>query len=413
MLPAESRPSNSISLDEALALIQSVARPVSESEIVSLESALGRCLAGPAIAGRALPPFDNTAVDGYAFRRADAPATGPARLTLHGESEAGVPFAGIVPPGAAIRISTGAVLPDGADAVAMQEDCMVEDRRVVIDPTPPQGANIRRAGNDIGRGDVAFPAGHRLRAQDIALLRALGFVTVGVRRRLRVAIAPTGAELREAGATLEAGQIVETNGLMLAQLLAGFPVDVTLLDPLPDDRAATEAALVAAAADHDLIVTTGGVSVGDHDHVRPALIAKGKVHFWRISIRPGKPVLFGEVGSALMLGLPGNPVSAIVTFFMIAVPIVRALLGARATELPGFGVKLASSLRKEPHLREFPRARLEWEDGEPRATLYRDQSSNLISSLAWADGLLDLPAGPSELSAGETVIYRPFAALLG
>jgi len=198
----------------------------------------------------------------------------------------------------------------------------------------------------------------------------------------------------------------------LAQLLAGFPAEVTLLEPLPDDRAATEAALVGAAANHDLIITTGGVSVGDHDHVRPALIAQGRVHFWRLSIRPGKPVLFGEVGAALMLGLPGNPVSAIVTFFMVAVPVIRALLAQKAGELPGFAVKLASPLRKEPHLRDFPRARLEWVNGEPRAQLYRDQSSNLLTSLAWADGLLDLPVGPAKIEAGDTVIYRPFAALL-
>jgi molybdopterin molybdotransferase len=411
-LPAEARPSGTISLDDALAIIARVVRPVAETETVRLEDALGRCLAEPALAGRALPPFDNTAVDGYAFRRADVNGDGPACLTLIGESAAGIPFSGTLPPGAAIRISTGAVLPDGADTVAMQEDCRRDGDAVTIAPVPRMGANVRYAGNDIEAGAVAVAAGRRLRPPDIALLRALGAVDAKVTRRLSVAIASTGTELREAGADLLAGQIIETNGLMLAQFLAQLPVDVTLLDPLPDDRSLTEQALAAAGTRFDLIITTGGVSVGDHDHVRPALISEGRVHFWRIAIRPGKPVLFGEVGRAFMLGLPGNPVSAMVTFFMVAMPIVSALLGAEASPPPGFVVPLAGPLRKEPHLREFPRARLDWTDGAPRAVLYRDQSSNLLTSLAWADGLLDLPVGSRDLQAGDTVVYRPFGALL-
>ncbi len=393
-------------LDDALAMIQAAVRPVRDVETVRLEHALGRSLAGPAVAPRALPPFDNTAVDGYAFRHGDA---GSGILALQGESAAGVPFVGALPAGAAVRISTGAVLPTGADTVAMQEDCRVEARRVTIDPVPPLGANIRLAGNDIGVGDTALPAGRRLRPQDIALLRALGFVEVRVTRRLRVAIAPTGAELREGGAELGPGQIIETNGLMLSQLLAYFPVEVTLLDPLPDDRERTEAALAQAGADHDLIITTGGVSVGDHDHVRPALLARGHVHFWRLAIRPGKPVLFGEVGQAVMLGLPGNPVSAMVTFLMVAAPILTALLGAEAVPPAGFPAKLAAPIAKSPGLREFPRVRLE----SGRAQPYRDQSSNLLTSLSWADGVLDLPVGPAAYEAGDTVLYRPFAALIG
>ncbi len=400
-------------LDDALALIRVCVAPVEGAEAVPLNAALGRCLAEPIIAPRALPPFDNTAVDGYAFRRADAPADGAGWLPLQGESAAGIPFSGTLPPGVAIRISTGAVLPDGADTVAMQEDCRIDGYHILIDPVPPLHANVRFAGNDIAQGDTAIEAGHRLRPQDIALLSALGLTHVQVKRKLRIAIAATGAELREGGADLGPGQIVESNGLMLSQLLSAFPVETTLIPPLPDNRAATEAALREAGAQYDLIITTGGVSVGDHDHVRPALQSQGKVHFWRLAIRPGKPVLFGQVGGALMLGLPGNPVSAMVTFLMVALPVIKALLGIPETVIPGFAVPLAAPLIKMPKLREFPRARLIWINGAPQAALYRDQSSNLLTSLAWADGILDLPAGPSELAAGETVIYRPFAALLG
>jgi molybdopterin molybdotransferase len=403
-----SRPVPPLPLDEALAIIRRSVSPVDGVETVPLDRALGRSLAQPALAARAMPPFDNTAVDGYAFRQSDAPGGGSATLRLAGESAAGVPFSGVVPPGVAIRISTGAVLPEGADTVAMQEDCRVVDGRVAIDPLPPKGANVRFAGADIRSGELAIPAGRRLRPQDIALLRALGAVAAPVRRRLKVAIAPTGEELREAGAELGPGQIVESNGLMLAQLLAHFPVDATLMDPLPDDRRRTEIALAEAAAAHDLILTTGGVSVGDHDHVRPALLAQGRVHFWRIAIRPGKPVLFGEIGRAAMLGLPGNPVSAFVTFLMVAIPLLDALLGADRAEPPGFIAPLAAPLAKSPGLREFPRVRLEG----GRAAPYHDQSSNLLTSLSWADGILDLPAGPAALQAGDAVLYRPFAALL-
>jgi len=286
------------------------------------------------------------------------------------------------------------------------------DGTVIIDPVPAKAANVRFAGGDIEVGQVALTAGQRLRPQDVALLHALGVATVPVKRRLRVAIASTGTELRETGAALEAGQIIETNAAMLAQSLANFPADVTVLDPLPDDRALTERALAAAGAAYDMIVTTGGVSVGDHDHVRPALASQGTVHFWRLALRPGKPVVFGQVGQAAMLGLPGNPVSALVTFLMVALPVVKALLGAPDSPVPGFILPLAGGLTKSPKLREFPRVRLTWIGGTPHAEPYRDQSSNLLTSLAWADGILDLPAGISGLKFGDSVIYRPFAALL-
>jgi molybdopterin molybdotransferase len=401
-----------IPLDDALRIIRETIRPIGGDETVAVGLSLERCLAADVIAPRALPPFDNTAVDGYAFRHADVAGQGAARLPLQGESAAGVPFSGLLPMGAAIRISTGAVLPKGADTVAMQEDTRVEDGTVIIDPVPAKAANVRFAGGDIEVGQVALTAGHRLRPQDVALLHALSVPTVSVKRRLKVAIASTGTELRETGAELRAGQIVETNAAMLAQSLANFPADVTVLDPLPDDRALTEQALARAGTLYDVIVTTGGVSVGDHDHVRPALASQGTIHFWRLALRPGKPVVFGEVGQAAMLGLPGNPVSALVTFLMVALPLVKARLGIPDSPAPGFFVPLAEAVSKSPKLREFPRVRLAWTDAGPTATPYRDQSSNLLTSLAWADGILDLPVGPSEFEAGDSVVYRPFSALL-
>ncbi|HLG89584.1 MAG TPA: gephyrin-like molybdotransferase Glp [Alphaproteobacteria bacterium] len=395
-------------LDDALQIVDRVVKPVDGVETLPLERALGRYLAEPLAARRSLPPFDNSAVDGYAFR-----LTGQSRLRLIGESAAGIPYRSEVPEGAAVRISTGAVVPAGADTIAMQEDSRRENGDVVIEPLPVLNANLRRAGNDIAKGEIAFSAGHRLRPQDVALLRALGYVEAKVRRKLRVAIAPTGEELREGGADLAAGQIVETNGLMLAQLSASLPVDVTSLGTLPDNRVKTIAALADAAESHDLILTTGGVSVGDHDHVRAALNALGREHFWRLAIRPGKPVLFGAIDKAAFVGLPGNPVSAMVTFLLIALPALRALAGGIAPPDSCYRVPLAEPLKKPPTLRDFQRARLEPGPDGPRARPFRDQSSNLITSLAHADGLLDLPPGPGELQAGEMVTYRPFDGFFG
>jgi molybdopterin molybdotransferase len=406
------QPAAPIPLDEALSIVDRVVRAVGGDETLETRRALGRCLALPVIAPRALPPFDNTAVDGYAFRRADVSGDGPARLVLQGESAAGVPFGGTLEYGATIRISTGAVLPEGADTVAMQEDCARDGGAIIVNPVPARRANVRYTGGDIRVGETAFAAGQILRPQDVALFHALGVEFISVKRRLRVAVASTGTELLESGSALGAGQIVDTNSTMLAQLLGNFPVDVTRLPPLPDDRSLTERAFAEAAAQYDLIVTTGGVSVGDHDHVRPALIANGQVDFWRLALRPGKPVLFGRIGAACLLGLPGNPVSAMVTFLVVAVPVIRKLLGMPSAPLPGFAIPVASAISKSPRLREFPRVRLEWAQGKAQAVPYRDQSSNLLTSLAWADGILDLPIGPSQIEAGESVIYRPFSALL-
>lgn len=392
-----------LALDAALALLAERLAPVAEAEDCGLDAALGRVTAMDIIAPRALPPFTNTGVDGYAFRhRADR-----TQFRLAGGSFAGSPFDGTLDDGQAARIATGAVLPAGADTVAMQEDCRVADGTVEIDPLPPMGANIRHAGADIAVGSPALPRGRRLQPQDIALLGALGCGRVGVIRTLRVAVASTGAELVAAGMPLAPGQVSDTNGLMLAQAMHGLPVDVTLLPALPDDYDATAAALRDAADRYDLIVTTGGVSVGDRDFVRDALRDLGDPLFWKLAIRPGKPVMAGRIGRSLVIGLPGNPVSALVTFFLIVRPALALLWGGTAALPPAYPVRLAGDLTTPGHLRCFVRARID----EGVAVPFPDQSSNLFTSLTASDGLLDLPIGAGVWRAGQDVLFRPWRGL--
>jgi len=400
-------PAPLLELDDAHRQMAEIVHPVSGVVTVNLADALGHVMAETVIAPYALPPFDNTGVDGFAFHHSDCEN---GRLKLVGQSLAGEPLMATLPPGCAVHIATGAVLPSGADTVAMQEYARLEGNDVFIDPIPPQGANIRRAGFDIRQGETAITTAHRLRPQDIALLGALGLTSVKVVRPLRIGVLATGTELQEVGARLENGQIIDTNSLMLKQLLFGWPIDVTMLGILPDDRAATDAMLLKAAADCDLLISTGGVSVGRRDYIRDAVQALGKVHFWKLALRPGRPVMFGEIGGCLILGLPGNPVSVLVTFYLVGMPLLQALWGMTPSLPPAFKVPLAETVRKEKHLRSFPRARLEFRHSTWQAVPFHDQSSNLFTSLVRSDGMLDLPTGLTEITAGTQVSFRPFSS---
>ena len=394
-----------LELDAALKRLPAIIRPVTAHTSCPLDKAMGRITAHEIMAPYDLPPFDNTGVDGYAFRHADYRENG---LRLAGQSLAGEPFRGVLPQGAAVHIATGAVLPSGADTVVMQEHVRTERDRITMDPVPEKGANIRRKGADIGEKAPVLAARHRLKPQDIALLGGLGFETIDVLRPLRIGILATGAELKPAGSRLDAGQIIDTNSLMLKQLLSTWPVTLTMLGALPDERAATDTALIKAASSHDLVISTGGVSVGRRDFIRDALQELGRVHFWKLALRPGRPVMFGEIDECLMLGLPGNPVSVLVTFYLVARSVILALLGMTPALPAGYDVCLAETIRKEKHLRSFPRVRLEVLDGQWQAIPFADQSSNLVSSLVRSDGLLDLPLGQTCIKAGTPVTFRPY-----
>lgn len=392
------------SLDDALAIIKSVVPSVQDTESCVLSSALGKVLAQDVTAPNALPPFTNTGVDGYAFRHAENQVS----FRLIGASFAGEPFAGIINKGEAARIATGAVLPEGADSVVMQEVCIVENGILRIKELPAKGANLRPAGGDIQQGEIALSKGHVLRPQDIAFLSALGIQKIDVFRKLKIAIISTGLELLPHGEAPKPGQIIDTNTLMLTQMLEKNSLQISALNSLSDDLEETRNALIRAAEENDVVITTGGVSVGDRDFVRDVLQNEGKVHFWKMAIRPGKPVMVGHIGKCVMVALPGNPVSAYITSLLIVRAVLNALWG-RGTQLPeGYKVALGKDITKPEALRTFSRAL--YKDG--KAWPYKEQGSNLYTSITHADGILDLPIGCATFSKDEEVLFRPFSAFL-
>ncbi|WP_374512123.1 gephyrin-like molybdotransferase Glp [Niveibacterium sp.] len=388
-----------LTFEEALDQLLSAARPVTERKSVGLLDASGRVLAADLVSALAVPPHDNSAMDGYALRVEDV--TQPAvRLPVGQRVPAGADPAPLVA-GTAARIFTGAPIPPGADAVVMQERCRTDGDGVVVDELPRIGQNIRRRGEDIEVGAPVLSAGSRLNAARIGLAASIGVPTLNVLRRLRVAVFFTGDELREPGEALVPGAIFNSNRYMVRSLLATLGCEVTDLGIVRDDLSATRDALRRAAADHDVVLTCGGVSVGEEDHVKAAVEAEGALSLWKIAIKPGKPLAFGRVGDADFVGLPGNPVSAFVTFMMLVQPFLLRRMGlqdpmpARREVPAGFDWPRAESRR------EFVRVQL---DAEGRAVQHPRQGSGVLSSCAWADGLLDIAPGRS-FTAGELLPY--------
>lgn len=399
-----------LSYEEALDHLLSAAAPVAESKAVPLAAARGRVLAAPQFSTIAVPPLDNSAMDGYALRCADVAWEG-VELPVAQRIPAGS-VGEALQAGTAARIFTGAPVPAGADAVVMQELCEVgPGGTVVVNQIPRPGQNIRRAGEDIVAGAEILAAGTRLGAAQLGLAAAAGLATLPVFRRLRVALLATGDELVEPGEALRPGQIYNSNRYFLRPLLEGLGCEVSDLGRVPDTLEATRAALRAAADGNDLILSTGGVSVGEEDHVKAAIEAEGAIDLWKIAIKPGKPLAFGKVGSrgTAFIGLPGNPVAGFVTFLMLVRPFIEKRMGMAPRAPRGERRICASDWPKpDPKRREFLRAR-RLPDG--RVELYANQSSGVLSSCAWADGLIDCPAGQA-IRAGDTVDFLPFAGLL-
>jgi len=401
---------------EALATIMPRLTSVVESETVPLAHALGRILAEAIVSPIDVPAGDNSAVDGFAIHFDDLDAAGETRLPVIGRAAAGHPFAGALPRGTALRIFTGAAMPEGADTVMMQEDCRLEAGGVLLKPGIKRGSNRRRAGEDVRAGKTILAAGSRLRPQDLGLAAAIGRTILPVAKPLRVALCSTGDELIEPGRTLAAGAIYDSNRYTVGALLRQLGCAVTDLGILPDRRDKVAAALAEAAETHDAIVTSGGVSVGEEDHVKAAIEAQGKLYLWRLAIKPGRPIALGQIAAASghppFIGLPGNPVAAMVTFLRIARPILLRLMGAADSEPALFRVRALFEHRKKKDRREYLRARLTPDgEGGQAAVIFPREGAGILSSLVEADGLVELPESLTRLERGSMVDFLPFSEL--
>jgi molybdopterin molybdotransferase len=403
-------------LDDMERLIGERVVPVAGSERVALSAARSRVTASDVIAPADLPPFDNSAVDGYAVRHADLKPDGDSRLAIAGRLTAGARAAPAIKPGEAVRIFTGAAMPEGADTVFMQEDVTVEGGRVILPPGLKRGANRRLAGEDVAQGRVVLPAGTVLEAQHVALAAALGITELEVRRRLTVAIFSTGDEVVEPGAARAGTAIYDANRYLLRELLDRLGAAVTDVGILPDEPQALARAL-AEAAGHDLIVTSGGVSTGEADHVRAAVERVGSLVFWRVAIKPGRPVAMGVIRaadghSAAFVGLPGNPVAVFVTFVRVVKPLLRRLAGAAPQRLVALPVRAAFAYKKKKDRREYVRVALRRAaDGEIEAVKHPQDGAGILTSLTETDGLLEFPEDVTAIEPGARVGFLSYAAL--
>ena len=398
---------------QALDLLRTRIRPVAGRESVPLAAAHGRILAEEVVSPRDVPAFDNVAVDGFAFAHADLAAAGPTRLSLMaGRAAAGHPFADSLLPGAALRVLTGAPMPAGADTALMQEDVDLQGDTVVIPAGVKRGANRRRAGEDVRSGQVALQPGIRLRPQDVGVAATLGRAALEVFRRLEVALFSTGDELCEPGVPLGPGETYDANRPILLGLLASLGCRVTDFGIVPDRAEAVAQALSQAAIECDAVITSGGASRGEEDHVVQAVARLGRLHFWQIAVKPGRPLAFGRLGRAVFLGLPGNPVAAVVCFLRFARPLLIALGGGRWPEPRSFLVPADFAMRKKPDRREYLRARLiPGPDGRTWAQRIEREGSGILTSLTEADGLVEVAEDATRVEQGDLVEFVPFSEL--
>lgn len=405
---------------EAEKMIGARVAAVSGQEMAPLRQALGRVLTADLIAPFNLPPFDNSAVDGYAVRGEDIDSAREQRLTIIDRVAAGHAAAHAVKSGEAVRIFTGAPMPGGADTVFMQEDCRIDGAHVIVPPGLSRGANRRLAGEDIRAGAVALPAGRRLSAQDIALAAALGLTAIDVRRRVRVALFSTGDEIAEPGSPLGGAALYDSNRYLLAAAVARFGAEITDLGILRDEPKTLARAIAAAAIDHDLVLTSGGVSTGEADYVRSAVENVGRIVFWRVAIKPGRPVAMGvipggEMGeAAAFVGLPGNPVAVFVTFVRVVRPLLLRLAGALPEPLVAMPARAAFSYKKRKGRREYVRVALRTGgDGMIDAVKYPQDGAGVLTSLTETDGLAELGEDVTNIEPGAMVGFLPYASLLG
>ncbi|WP_299871234.1 gephyrin-like molybdotransferase Glp [uncultured Cocleimonas sp.] len=402
-------------IDDVLKILQDKAIAVKRVETVSILHARSRILAEDLTSSINVPPADNSAMDGYVFNAADVSKSSTnsssslevTQRICAGDAGQTLQIATVA------RIFTGAPIPEGADTVVMQENCERQGDKVVIHSIPQAGSNVRKAGEDIKQGDVILKAGHKLRAQDLGLAASVGISELTVKRRLKVAIFFTGDELREPGQTLGLGQIYNSNRFTLNGLLESLNCEVIDLGIIQDSLAATKQALIEASEKADLVMTSGGVSVGEEDHIRKALESNGELGLWRVNVKPGKPFVFGEIynksGNTPFIGLPGNPVSVFATFCIFARPYIIKKQGSNEKPPKSFMVESGFEITKKETRNEYMRARLDYDDsGKALVTLYSNQGSGVLTSASWGNGFAFVPA-QTLVNKGDLIKFIPFS----
>jgi len=381
---------------------------MTSTETLPLAEACGRVLARPVTAPRDIPAHDNAAVDGYAFAFADYEAEDGAELPVSARIAAGHPLDGALEASTAARIFTGAVMPEGADTVAMQEDVFDDGETVNIPPGLKQGANRRKAGEDVRAGQTLLRAGCQLRPQDIAAIASLGFADATCYQRLRVGLFSSGDELLRPGELFQPGAVYDSNAVMLVTLAGLAGAEIQDLGVLPDSREAVQRRLKEAAVEYPLILTSGGASMGEEDHLTATLNALGEISLWQVAIKPGRPICAGRVGQSAVVGLPGNPVAAFVCFLLYVYPLIQSLGGAGWRRARRYTMPAAFPMKKKPERREFIRGMLDETQGELRARNYERTGSGLITSLREADGLIEIPEDTVEITPGDPIAFIPF-----
>lgn len=404
---------NSLTVEQALARIDAALAPITGSEQLALRSALDRVLDQDILSPMSVPPYTNSAMDGYAVRSADLPREAEHVFRVIGTAFAGQPYGGTVGQGECVRIMTGAVIPAGADTVIMQEHVERSGESVRVGQGHQPRQNVRAAGEDVAVGQVVLRQGRQLTPSDLGMLASLGIGEVRVRRRLRVAFFSTGDELRAVGQPLEDGQIYDSNRYTLYGMLTRLGVEVLDLGVVRDQRADISKAFGDAAAIADVVITSGGVSVGDADYVKETLERLGRVGFWKIAMKPGRPLAFGHLGAAVFFGLPGNPVSVMATFYEFVLPALRRLMGQTDTRPFSLQVPCATGLKKRPGRAEFQRGILE-RDANGRLVVRSTgaQGSHILSSMSQANCFIVLDSACGDVAPGTLVEVQPFAALV-
>ena len=403
----------SLSADAALEQIKAGVSRVRGIEKIAIREALNRILAENIRSRINVPSGTNSAMDGYAVNSADIPADGTAGLNVLGTAWAGKPFEGKLTAGNCVRIMTGAIMPEGADTVIIQEDVQADSSGIRIDGSTRKGDNVRQAGEDIAAGDLILTAGRRLNPADIGLIASLGIAEVSVVRRLRVAFFSTGDELRSIGETLNDGAIYDSNRYTLYGMLERMGADIIDMGVIKDDLEALEEAFAVAAANADVLITSGGVSVGEADYIKEILAKLGKVDFWKVAIKPGRPLAFGHVGDAVFFGLPGNPVSVMVTFYEFVQPALRKMIGEDDTGVLTLKARCDSRLKKRPGRVEYQRGILQQdEDGNLVVVKTGAQGSGILTSMSQANCFIILPIDSEGVEPGMYVDIQPFSGLV-